>query len=169
MTTKKNVSGEEKTGMVVFRAIALGGVAGLRSLLAPALLSSQLARKHPDSTAGKLSVALAEPPIAMTLKALSAGELIGDKLPKTPSRIAPLPLVARAVSGALVGGAVFGTARRPAWIGALLGATAAVGAAYGGYHLRKLADEKLGLPDPVIALVEDAIAVGVGTAVLSAK
>ena len=45
----------------------------------------------------------------------------------------------------------------------MLGASAAVGAAYGGYHLRKLADEKLSLPDPVIALVEDAIAVGIGT------
>ena len=169
MTIKKNATGEETTGKIVFRAIALGGVAGLRSLLAPALLSSKMARKHPDSAAGKLSVALSEPPVAMTLKALSAGELIGDKLPNTPSRIAPLPLAARALSGALVGGAVFGTARRPTWIGALLGATAAVGAAYGGYHLRKLADEKLSLPDPVIALVEDAIAVGIGTAALSAK
>ena len=41
----------------MFRAIALGGVAGLLSLLAPALLSSKMARKHPDSAAGKLSVA----------------------------------------------------------------------------------------------------------------
>ena len=167
MASKKTVSGGESTARVVVRAIALGGVAGLRSMLAPALLSSKLARKSPDSAAGKIAAALAEPPVALTLKALSAGELVGDKLPKTPSRIAPLPLAARALSGALVGGAVFGTARRPLWAGALLGAAAAVGAAYGGYHLRKMADEKFSLPDPVIALIEDAIAVGVGSSVLA--
>lgn len=158
---------EESDTRIVIRAIALGGVAGLRSLLAPALLSAKMAHKNPHSAAGRLSEALSDPPVAMTLKVLSAGELIGDKLPQAPSRISPLPLAVRAVSGALVGGAVFGSARRPVWIGVLLGASAAVGAAYGGYHLRKLADEKLNLPDPVIALVEDAIAVGVGTAVLS--
>ncbi len=168
MAKSGHSAGGESDLRIVARAIGLGGVAGLRSMLAPALLSSKLAHKHADSAAGKIAVALAEPKVALTLKALSAGELIGDKLPKTPSRIAPLPLAARAVSGAIVGGAVFGSARRPLWLGALLGGAAAVGAAYGGYHLRKLADEKFNLPDPVIALVEDAIAVSVGSSVLAA-
>ena len=169
MAKSEHRAGEESDARIVIRALALGGVAGLRSMLAPALLSSKLAHKHADSAAGKLAAALAEPKVALTLKALSAGELVGDKLPKTPSRIAPLPLAARAVSGAIVGGVVFGSARRPLWLGALLGGAAAVGAAYGGYHLRKLADEKFNLPDPVIALVEDAIAVSVGSSVLAAK
>ena len=161
--------GGESDARIVIRALALGGVAGLRAMLAPALFSSKLAQKNPDSAAGKIAEALAEPRVAMTLKALSAGEMIGDKLPKTPDRIAPLPLIARAFSGALVGGAVFGTAKRPTWIGAMLGASAAIGAAYGGYYLRKTLDEKLNLPDPVVALVEDALAVGIGTSVLAAK
>ena len=98
----KNFGGESDARIVV-RALALGGVAGLRAMLAPALFSSKLAQKNPDSAAGKIAEALAEPRVVMTLRALSAGELIGDKLPKTPNRIAPLPLIARAFSGALVG------------------------------------------------------------------
>ncbi len=169
MTKIVRKTGEESDLKIVVRALALGGVAGLRTMLAPALFSSKMAQKNPDSAAGKIAEALAEPKVAMTLKVLSAGELIADKLPKTPDRIAPLPLLARAVSGALVGGAVFGTAKRPTWIGAALGAAAAIGTAYGGYHLRKMLDKKLNLPDPVVALVEDALAVSIGASVLSAE
>lgn len=166
-TAEKIEGGKGAGTRIVVRALILGGVAGLRSLLAPALLSQKLAQKNPTGAASQISQALAEPPVATTLKVLSVGELVADKLPKTPNRIDPLPLAFRAVSGALVGGAVFSSAKRPAWIGALLGAGAAVGAAYGGYHLRKMADEKLSLPDPVIALLEDAIAVGLGSAALA--
>ena len=169
MTISRKSRDKDSDVKLVVRALALGGVAGLRAMLAPALFSSKLAQKNPDSAAGKIAQALAEHRVATALKALSAGEMIGDKLPQTPDRIAPLPLIARAFSGALVGGAVFGTAKRPTWIGAALGAAAAIGTAYGGYYLRKTLDEKLNLPDPVVALVEDAIAVGIGTSVLASK
>ncbi len=113
MAKRLKQASEDSDVKIVIRALALGGVAGLRAMLAPALFSSKLAQKNPDSAAGKIAEALAEPKVATALKVLSAGEMIGDKLPKTPDRIAPLPLIARAFSGALVGGAVFGTAETP--------------------------------------------------------
>jgi uncharacterized membrane protein len=45
----------------------------------------------------------------------------------------------------------------------------AVAATYGAYHLRQAVDRKSGLPDSVVALVEDAIAIGSGIGVLARR
>ena len=138
MASKKNIISEQGTGKIVFRALALGSVAGLRSLLAPALLSSKMARKHPDSAAGKLSVALSEPPVAMTLKALSAGELIGNKLPEhTLPHRAPAACRPRSVRRARGRGRVSGQRAVLPGSGRCWARRRQSGAAYGGYHLRK--------------------------------
>jgi uncharacterized membrane protein len=96
------------------------------------------------------------------LALMELGELVGDKLPMTPSRTAPPALLGRAISGAVVGAAVFVSGGRRAATGAALGSTAAIVAAFAGEQLRALIVEKSGLPDPVVALAGDAIVLLVG-------
>src|SRR5262249_13299731 len=84
---------------------------------------------------------------------LAAGELVGDKLPTTPSRTAPAGLGARLVTGAITGGAIAGG------VGAALGAVGALIGTFGGYQARTGLVRALGTPDLPIALLEDAIAI----------
>jgi uncharacterized membrane protein len=90
------------------------------------------------------------------------GELDGDKLPITPSRTSPPPLLGRAASGALVGAAIFVSEGRRASMGAALGSIAAIAASFAGERIRALTVEKTGIPDPVVALAEDAAVLLIG-------
>ena len=96
---------------------------------------------------------------------LALGELVADKLPSTPSRLAPAPLVFRAISGAVCGYAVCGRNRtnQEKWGSAIVGASAALAAAWAGYTYRKNSK----LPKFVAALAEDAVAMGAGAAVIA--
>jgi len=138
------------------RALGLGAISGLRSMSGPALVSRAAA-------AGRLPLGgtalafLGSPRVSKALLVAALGEVIGDKLPMTPSRTSPPPLLGRAASGALVGAALFVSEGCRAAPGAVVGSSAAVAAAFAGERLRALAGEKTGLPDPVLALVEDAV------------
>ncbi len=152
-------------GRLTFQAAALGAVAGMRSMLAPALFqrfSAQNGRGGNSASRSRFD----SPQIGTLLKVMALGELVADKLPGTPSRISPPALTVRAISGAFVGGALFADRRRPAAAGAIIGGLAAVAASYACYHLRQAADKKTGLPDPALALVEDALAAGIGNLAL---
>ena len=91
--------------------------------------------------------------VVFTLLAL--GEFIGDKLPKTPSRIAPGPLVSRILFGGLVGAIVATGLKGSIVEGVLLGLIGAVIGALGGYHLRHLIVEKFKCRDWPVAVLED--------------
>src|SRR5579863_983148 len=121
-------------GQVYASAAAMGAVAGMRSMSAPAMLS-HVARGGGltigESKLGFLSNSVA----ANTMTALAIGEAIADKLPFMPSRTKIPSLAARAIAGALSGAAIASSRRRRAAAGAILGAAAAIGAAYGAYHL----------------------------------
>jgi uncharacterized membrane protein len=93
------------------------------------------------------------------LSVAAIGELINDKLPKTPSRKTPGPFVARIVSGAL-SGAALGAASQLLIGGLLAGAVGAVVGTLGGYELRSRLVRATGGKDLPIALLEDAIAIG---------
>lgn len=125
------------------RALGIGAVAGLRTFTAPA------ATLGIDRHVWSGVVIL-----------LAAGELIADKLPFVPSRLSPGSLGARLVSGGLCGRAL---ARRfggidAATAGLIIGALGAAGSAYLGYTIRHALTER-GLPDFLVALVEDSVAV----------
>ena len=150
-------------------AAVLGWAAGMRSATPPAVLSRtlsgatpripQLARRRPQP-ARVLGTDRAK--IALSLAA--AGELVADKLPITPARTDPAPLLGRIASGALVGAAV-AAARRSNPIGpALVGAASAAASSFAMMELRKRTGERLGLPDPALAAVEDALAIGISVA-----
>lgn len=103
------------------------------------------------------------------LIALAAGEFVADKLPNTQSRLAltvqpsrlDTGLVGR-VAAVTLAGAALGSEHRGKGCATMGAAFAAVGAIlgnYGGFYVREAAVEATGLPDPVVALVEDATAV----------
>ncbi len=97
---------------------------------------------------------------------LAVGELIADKLPFIPSRIEPGPLVVRFVFGAGCGAALAQSGT--GWLtGALLGGLGGLVGAYAGYHLRRWLTLDRGLPDFLIALLEDLVAVGGGLLIIS--
>jgi uncharacterized membrane protein len=90
---------------------------------------------------------------------LAIGELIADKLPKTPSRKAPPGFIGRVLSGALCGAALGGTAA--GLIGGLVaGVVGAVVGTFGGYEFRTRLVRAIGGKDLPIALLEDVIAIG---------
>jgi uncharacterized membrane protein len=96
--------------------------------------------------------------ISRSLLPLAAAELVGDKLPVTPSRTEPAGLSARIFSGVCIGACV---APRDSEVGgALVGGIGAVIGTFAFHALRVMLPRALDKPDLVVALLEDAIAVG---------
>lgn len=146
-------------------AFLIGVIGGLRSLTAPAAVSwaARLGWLHLENTWLAFLGYTATPYI---LSALAVGELIGDKLPKTPSRKAPPGFIARIVVGALCGAALAAT--DGGLIGGLLaGVLGAVAGTLGGYEFRARLVRAIGGKDLPIALLEDAIAIGGAVLIVS--
>lgn len=137
-------------------AAGLGAVTGLRSLAALALTARELSGRRVPRGAVKLRQWLARDDLAAGLAVLSVGELIADKLPGLPDRIGPGPLGGRAVIGGLLGALAV---ERNRLAGAVAGCAAAVASAYGGWFLRREVARATTIPDPVIAVAEDAVAI----------
>ena len=94
-------------------------------------------------------------PIIFILMAI--GELISDKLPKTPSRKTPPQLIARILSGSLVGATV-GAGSGSLLLGLIAGAIGAVAGTYGGAAMRGRLAAAFGKDLPA-ALIEDVVAI----------
>ena len=93
---------------------------------------------------------------------LAVGELIGDKLPNTPARTEMPVLGFRILSGGTCGALLNETERQSVATGAVAGGFGAVVGSFLFMRLRLWIDEELGLPDPVVALVEDALTITAG-------
>lgn len=145
--------------MIPLLALALGFVAGLRSMTPPAAVAwaAHFGWLHLDET----SLAFLDSTAARyILLAAMLGELVADKLPFTPSRTRAGPFIGRIVSGALAGAALAVGTGRPLALGALAGALGAVAGTLAGYRARTGIVRKLETPDYVVALAEDLVAVG---------
>nr|WP_296771496.1 hypothetical protein [Rhodococcus sp. (in: high G+C Gram-positive bacteria)] len=95
----------------------------------------------------------------------TAGEIVMDKLPTTPSRLSPPALIGRILAGS---GAAFVIARRlgedPA-VPAVIGGLSAVAGSYTGHAYRGWASKRV---NPLAAaVVEDVVALALGAAVLN--
>ena len=142
-------------------AIPLLGLAtGLRTLTPIAVLCWYIHSGDisVDGTGAAWTAHLAVP-IVFTVLAL--GELVGDKLPQTPNRISPFPLIARLVFGGLCGSIAAAALRGPGLEGVLLGVLGAAIGAFLGFMIRKSLVSNLGCPDWTIALTEDLVTLSV--------
>jgi uncharacterized membrane protein len=135
-----------------------GFLSGLRAFL-PLALVSWLAVWGWTPLAGSPFWFIGKEMFAIPISILAILELIGDKLPKTPPRIQPTPLVARIVAGGISAGAVSFSAGWPWLLGLLLGAAASMAGAFSGYHFRRSLVRWLRVPDFTVALLEDFICV----------
>ena len=142
---------------LVWKTVGLGVIAGMRSIAAPASLSRAVERGNVSGLENTPFAAFGSPKVPTTLWMFEVGEMLVDKLPVAPSRTSPPPLLGRAASGALVGAALFVSAGRRAVVGGLLGAAAALASAYATERLRQQVAERLGMPDSVVALLEDGV------------
>ena len=149
--------------LVLLLALLIGIVAGLRALTAPAVVAwaAFLDWINLDGTWAEW---VGHPITVAVLTVLAVGELITDKLPKTPSRKSPMGFGARLVMGAFAG-AVIGTAWGYTFGGLGAGLIGAVIGTLGGYEARRRLVAANGGHDLPIALVEDAVAVLGGLAV----
>ena len=85
-----------------------------------------------------------------------------DKLPNTPSRLEPAGIAGRLVLGALAAGLGARSRQAPWPPAAAIGASSAIVSAKVGHDAR--AHFARNLPDPPVAVVEDAVAVGLAAA-----
>ena len=143
--------------MTLLLSFLIGLFAGLRSLTAPAATAwaahlGWLKLERPLSLIGSL-------PSVVIFTLLALGELVADKLPKTPNRTSAVPLIARIVMGALTGACVASGGGQSAIAGAALGILGSLVGAFGGYQARTRLVKALGAPDIYVALLEDLVAV----------
>src|SRR5690349_15693293 len=141
-------------------AFLIGVGAGLRAMTPLAAVSWAAHLGWLNVTGTPLAfLASTAAPYITTL--LAIGELINDKLPKTPSRKAPPSFIVRILVGALCGAAFVWPA------GALAGAVGAVAGTLGGYEFRSRLVRATGGKDLPIALLEDVIAIAIAYATVS--
>ena len=149
------------TSTVFGLAFAIGCIAGLRTFT-PLAAAGTAAYLGWINLQGDWLAFLGNPVAAYIFGPLALAELVTDKLPNTPSRKTTGPFVARIVSGGL-SGAALGAAGHQSWIaGAVLGGLGAVAGTLGGYEARTRLVKAFKSPDFMVALLEDAVAVGSG-------
>ncbi|RTQ45893.1 DUF4126 domain-containing protein [Hymenobacter gummosus] len=150
-----------------WKTLGLGAVAGMRSMTAPALLSTAL-HHHPSGRLAYSALSwLQSGGAARALQLMAGAEMAGDKLPNAPDRTVLPVLAGRALSGALVGAVLYKTNRGNLLTGAVVGSLGAVAGSFAALYLRKLADQRTALKEPWTGFVEDALTLAAGKALLS--
>jgi uncharacterized membrane protein len=120
--------------MVFALAFLIGVIAGLRAMMAPAVVSwcSGVGSLHLDGTPLHF---LSFPVTRWILGIAALGEIVNDKLPKTPSRKVPAQFIARILTGSLAGAAL-GASRGALVSGLIAGGLGAVAGTLGGAEFR---------------------------------
>jgi uncharacterized membrane protein len=152
------------TPLIFFYAFLIGCVCGLRSMTAPAVIAwgAHLGWLHLESSllgffANKISL--------VVFSVFALGELVADKLSFIPSRTQAGPLGVRIIFGALCGAALCIASGASPMPGALLGGLGGVAGAFAGYTYRRRLTAIV--PDLVLALIEDLVAIGGGLLIVS--
>jgi uncharacterized membrane protein/uncharacterized protein (UPF0548 family) len=141
----------------ILTPLGLGVLAGMRSMSAPTLVSRRLSQA-PGPRKDPLSVALSKPWVPKVLGALALGELVVDKLPKTPPRVKLFPLAGRVLTGVVAAASsVAGQKKGVVALAAVLGGAAAVASSWAFYSLRTVATRRWRIPNVAAAFAEDAL------------
>ena len=141
---------------VLISAFVLGIVCGLRAVLGIAAVSWAASSQHLPLEGTWLSF-LGNRITACIISVLAIGEIINDKLPKTPSRLIPPQFGARVVTGALTGTAI-GLSHGQVVAGAVAGIVGSVVGTVGGAKARGFVAQLFGRDLPA-ALLEDVLAI----------
>lgn len=149
--------------------LGFAALAGMRSMSAPALLSHYLSRNPSWLLLNSPLRLLQKPLVASGFRLAAAGELVMDKLPSTPNRIAPPALVGRLLSGALVGAALYKSREGNTATGAIVGGLGAVVATFVSYALRMGISKQANWPVAAVGVGEDALVLSSGAALLKAQ
>ena len=145
--------------MSLILAFAIGVVAGLRSMTAPAIAAWAARLGWLDLASTPLAF-LGSAAATYILTAFMVAELVADKLPRTPNRTALGPFVGRILTGGLAGAALTAGVGQSLLVGAILGALGGIAGTFGGYRARTGLVRALKVPDYVVAVMEDIVAVG---------
>lgn len=152
---------------ILILSLLIGIVAGLRAITAPAVVAwaAYLGWLPLAGTPLGFLGHVAAPGV---LTVLALAELVGDQLPKTPSRKVPVQFGTRILMGAVAGAAI-ATPSGQFWFGAVAGIVGAVIGTLAGAAARARLAQAFGRDLPA-ALLEDAVAiVGAGLIVMAAR
>lgn len=147
-------------GRAALLGFASGGRAGT-----PLAAESLLAARGRLSAEGRLGSLMSRKLVSCVFTAAGAGELIADKLPFMPDRRNAGSVLVRATSGAICGAVLFSSEHANAALGAAVGAAAAVSGTYILFAARRALTSNR-LPDPIVAVCEDAFLIGLSAAAL---
>jgi len=128
------------------RALTLAALSGLKIALGPAFLAT--ARRRPD---------------AKNWVTAALGEMFLDKVGVFPPRYRPLLLIPHPVAGAWVAHESMKADGVDDPYAAALGAVVAAGVAAVAPMLRMTGSKVLGIPDPLLGLAEDYLAIRMGS------
>ncbi|QUT06265.1 DUF4126 domain-containing protein [Sphingobium phenoxybenzoativorans] len=150
--------------MILGLALAIGVIAGLRAMMAPAAIS-WAAQLGLIDLSGSWLAFLGYRFTPWIFTALAVVELITDQLPSTPSRKVPQQFGARLLLGGLSGAAI-GASGGALATGAVLGIVGAIIGTYGGAAVRARLAAMFGRDLPA-ALIEDVVAIAGAYAIVS--
>jgi len=141
------------------RAALAGAATGLRSTVGTAALINAGAPGLPEALTRRHPKAAARRAVAV--------ELVFDKLPSAPSRLARRGLTARIVHAGIAGAVVARGANQPALPAVLVASTTAVVSARVGHEVRVAASDRF--PPLLVAAAEDGIALSLAAASTSLR
>jgi uncharacterized membrane protein len=147
------------TGTFLLLVLCLGALCGLRTFTPLAVFTIAVHHHHERLTGTPFSF-LTTMPAHIIIVLLAIGELILDKLPNTPSRLAPPGLIGRALLGAVTAVAFAFAHQRSIAIPLVLGIIGALLGSFLGHRFRTGLVRALKSPDWPVALLEDAICIG---------
>jgi len=144
----------------------IGVVAGLRALTPPAVVcwGAYLGWLHFAGT----GLGFIDHTVTLVIFSLLAlGEVVNDKLPKTPARTSIPQIIPRVLFGGCSAAALAVSSGGSLIITVILGIIGALAGTFAGYNVRHALVTKAILPDLGVALVEDLVAVGCGFLIVS--
>ncbi|MBK0381606.1 DUF4126 family protein [Pedobacter sp. SD-b] len=146
---------------IFIKTVMLGMSAGMRTMAPLAIMSARF-HEHKQASLTHTKFNFIQSGLTSGLLGLAAfGELAGDKSEQAPNRTEPLGIIARAISGAFVGAAIYKASFNNPLKGAAVGAISAVASTYAFFYLRKKLAKKTG-KDKVLGMAEDVLAYGLG-------
>jgi uncharacterized membrane protein len=151
----------QTTTSFIARTALLTFAGGLRSQVPFATLAGSAARGEFAKRTSGLVGLFRRRDVQLLSAASAAGEMVVDKLPITPSRLEPAPFAGRLMFGGIAGALYARGNNHSPVLGFAIGAAMSGVGTYAGYHARRSVGQQTGLPDPVVAVGEDVMAIAI--------